>query len=333
MVELGGRPWVVRSFDQVPDKEIAPAYTCVSYAWGNGRTPHPLDARRTISERAVPAASAAIAALEPQALWLDALCVPDEGPARRDCLRQMGAIYAAATEVVCVLSPACADLLRELHSNRSVAPATFLALETDDWVSRVWTYQEMANSRKLLFVAEGAGGPAVGGDNFFSDLGGAIEGVKKAEGIDSFEMRARHPRLDAFEELIGDWYTGSYLERSAFQAVSAMDRRTSERPEDYFEALLGVIGAAQHDTPSLDPAEQFIRLCEMKGDFSFVYCVAPRSRAPGRCWRPLPTRLSAVLSWHSYGDGQSGVLTPRHLDLHNLCCMRRGRISAGNGVV
>jgi hypothetical protein len=326
-VNLGGRPWVVRSFDRVPTKENAPAYACVSYAWGAARTPDPLATGQTISARAIPAAETAIEALKPEALWLDAFCVPNEQPARRECLRNMGAIYAAAAEVVCVLSPACAPLVQELHK-RTIDPIALLSLETDDWVSRVWTYQEMANSRKLLFVAEGTGGPAVGGDNFFSDLMGAIETVRKAEGLDAFEMRARHPRLDSFEELIGDWYMGGYLERTGFQAVSAMDRRTAERPDDYFEALLGVIGAAQHDAPGIGPAEQFMRLCEMKGDFSFVYCVAPRSTEAGRCWRPLPGRLSAVLSWHSYGDGQPGVLAASHLDLHNVSLMRRGTISA-----
>jgi hypothetical protein len=106
-----------------------------------------------------------------------------------------------------------------------------------------------------------------------------------------------------------------------------MDRRTSELKEDYFNALIGAItteplrdrgGAALH------PAEYFMRLCEEKGDFSFIYSSAPRGNAPGRSWRPLAGPIPALQPWHTFGDGQAGCLRPGHLRLDNMCRMTRG---------
>ena len=110
-----------------------------------------------------------------------------------------------------------------------------------------------------------------------------------------------------------------------------MDRRTSERKEDYFNALIGAITAEPLRDPSataLHPAEYFMRLCEEKGDFSFIYSSAPRSNAPGRSWRPLAGPIPAIQPWHTFGDGQSGRLYPSFLRLENMCCVTRGSISS-----
>jgi hypothetical protein len=284
-----------------------------------------------MSDRTVPVALAAIRALQPEALWLDALCIPGEEPERSHCLRSMGAIYAAAARVVAVLSPPCAPVLEALHAKRHADAEMLAALGNDAWISRGWTYQEAVNTGNLKFVAEGSSGPAVG-DNFFSDVGYAIQQYRKASGIGAFELRSRSPGLDAIEDLIGDYQLAGYGERTAFQAMSAMDMRSFERPEDYFEALLGVIGGADDTgTASVEAAERFMQLCEAKSDFSFIYSLGARAAVPGRCWRPLPDRLRPILSWHSYGDGQSGSLLSTHLDLQGLCRMSRGIISADAG--
>ncbi len=91
-----------------------PKYTCVSYAWGSETVEHPLNAQETMSARTVEAAEAAVRDEEPTALWVDALCVPLEEPARSVCLSQMGAIYGQASTVVVVLSAQCSVLLRSL---------------------------------------------------------------------------------------------------------------------------------------------------------------------------------------------------------------------------
>jgi hypothetical protein len=58
--------------------------------------------------------------------------------------------------------------------------------------------------------------------------------------------------------------------------------------------------------------------CEARQDFSFIYSTAARSTARGRCWRPIEGDLPAVLLWHTFGDGQKGVLSEDHLELQNM---------------
>ena len=132
---------------------------------------------------------------------------------------------------------------------------------------------------------------------FLNDVGNALEKYKKLHCCNSFTLRTLHPRLDSLEDTIADWLTADFAKRSAYQAMSCMDRRTSERKEDYFNALIGAITAEPLRDPSataLHPAEYFMRLCEEKGDFSFIYSSAPRSNAPGRSWRPLAGPIPAI---------------------------------------
>jgi hypothetical protein len=58
----------------------------------------------------------------------------------------MGAIYAAAREVLVVLSPSASDLLDNVRRGAGVGTEELLQLEKDDWIGRAWTYQEMVNS-------------------------------------------------------------------------------------------------------------------------------------------------------------------------------------------
>ncbi len=68
-----------------------------------------------MSSRTVGAAEAAVRNEQPTALWVDALCVPLEEPARSVCLSQMGAIYAQASTVVVALSAQCSVLLEQIR--------------------------------------------------------------------------------------------------------------------------------------------------------------------------------------------------------------------------
>ena len=81
--------------------------------------------------------------------------MPIQEPARSLCLRSMGAIYAAASGVLVVLSSSASSLLDKVRRGEAVGPEDLPLLEADDWVSRAWTYQEMANSKTVGFVAEG----------------------------------------------------------------------------------------------------------------------------------------------------------------------------------
>ena len=323
-IELEGTPWTTTADMPMFDGDI-PEYTCISYSWGPGKTANPL-VPGDMSDRVIPVLEATIRALHPVAMWIDAFCFPDREPARTACLRSMGAVYGSAARVAAVLSKPCSALLGEDVRTRGLDEAELLLFENDPWVSRAWTYQEIVNSKSFCFIAEG-GNVSLSGMQFLSNIGSAIDNYKKAHRCDSFKLRTLLPRLDNLEDTIADWLTADYSKRPAYQAMSSMDRRTAERPDDYFNALIGAISAeplgSRYET-TLPPAEYFMQLCEEKGDFSFIYSSAPRGNAPGRSWRPIAGPIPAIQPWHTFGDGQSGSLEPSHLRLHNMCRLTRG---------
>lgn len=330
IVKLGGSTWTLFGYERVPDAAEAPVYTCISYAWGRGRIANPFDPGQSISDRALAVIEATIDSLQPPALWIDSLCVPAAGPARAGCLQSMGAIFGAATQVAVVLSKSCSAALEQIQASGRMDPAALSVFENDDWVTRAWTYQEIANSRAVYFISEGGGG-AVEGQQLFNSLGQAISDYKKTEGVEAFEFSRRYPKVNDLEDTLADYMISNYLQRFAFQVMTAMNRRYSERADDYFNAMIGAITATPAESApdlQLPAVERFMRACEAKGDYSFIYCVAPRSTAPGRGWRPLAGHIPAVLSWHTYGDGQSGELFPTHLQLNNMCRMIPGALDA-----
>jgi len=325
-IEIEGVRWVVRDFAFDAAQPPPVAYTCVSYAWGAGRTPSPFETSLAVSDRALPVVAATIRALRPAAIWVDAFCMPSDEPAKTTTLRGLGALYAGAKQLAVVLSEACSPVLAKAHADGVIDAEALAILERDPWVSRVWTYQEMVNCSRVDFLAENGTGEVIAGQPFLNVVSAAISAIHRSQGSDSFALRKTHPNLDALEDLIADWMIGNYLERSAYQIMSSMDRRRSQQADDYFHAMLGALTATPPAAAEirLSAAECFLQACEAKGDFSFIYSDAARNTAPGRRWRPLPLRLACILPWHTYGDGQPGVLTETHLELQGVCLLHRG---------
>src|SRR5947209_18196992 len=100
-IDVAGQRWQVVDHGTVPFPAHAPEYICVSFSWGDPekREWNPFDPQRPLPSRARPVLETAIVSLRPAAIWLDVACVPSQEPARSLCLRNMGAIYAAARSV------------------------------------------------------------------------------------------------------------------------------------------------------------------------------------------------------------------------------------------
>ena len=328
-IDLEGSRWTTTDYTPMFDGDT-PEYTCVSYSWGSGKIANPLASGELMSDRVMPVTEATLRALHPAAIWIDAFCVPVREPERTACLLSMGAIFTSAARVVAVLSKPCDALLGDVAQMKCLDEAGLLLLENDPWVSRAWTYQEIVNSKSFCFTSEGSS-VSLDGMQFLSEIVSAIENYKKIHGCNSFMFRSLHSRLDNLEDTIADWLTADFSKRSAYQVMSSMDRRTAEIPGDCFNAMIGAISAeplgSRHET-TLHSAEYFMQLCEEKGDFSFIYSSAPRSKAPGRSWRPLAGPIPAIQPWHTFGDGQSGSLDQSCLRLHNMCRMTRGSVSS-----
>jgi len=329
---LGGVKWRLGDWRSVPAEGEALDFTCVSYSWGHAFVPHALRPDSLMSARTLGVAETVIASFAPAALWIDAYCVPASGPARQDCIRRLGAIYASASRVVAVLSAPWAPALERLAQGDHNLSEVDL-LDADDWVARVWTYQEIFNSRDMQFIAEGTR-VSLSAMELLNGVGNFMTERERALGIDAFALKVLHPRLDALQDLLTEWQIGSYLERPVFQLLSGMGTRDSTHADDRYHAMLGMIeelpGDRALDETRIPALEALLRASEAKGDFSFVYAVAPRSKVAGQRWRPAPEgTLRAPIIWHCFGSGQGGTLTPTHLRLNDIAMRRQGPLSEG----
>ena len=326
-IDMPGQQWQLLHLGAVPSPGEAPEYICVSYPWGSGRTANPFDPDRPMSVRARPSLEAALAATQPRAVWLDAACMPAQDPARTLCLRNTGAIYAAAHAVVAVLSPETSSLLDKVRRGEAIDPEDLDRLEKDEWVRRAWTYQEIANSRMISFVAERSTGAPVEGVMLQNALGGAIERLLKAQQIDAYTFQAKCPYLDAFGTLLEDYMIGGHGQRSAYQIICAMEGRSTEDPAARYYAMIGAITSDPTADPEdvlLSAPEAVMRACEAKGDFSFIY--TSDARAPGDVggWRPKPEQLRPIFGWSSSGARQGGKRRNGTLHLHNMARLEPG---------
>jgi len=329
LIDVAGQRWRVVDHKAVPFPAQAPEYICISYFWADRRTANPFDSERPMSSRAQPVLETAIASSRPPAIWLDAACMPSQEPARGLCLRNMGAIYAAASGVLAVLSPSVSILLDKVRREEAVGLEELQLLEADEWVSRMWTYQEMVNSKIISFIAEGETRDPVTGYDLLNAVGYAIMQYCKVEQVDAYEFRKRYPHLDALETLAVDWLRADYSKRSAYQIMSAMVGRTAVYHDDYFYAMIGAITSTPVPDPNdaaLSPPEYFMRVCEEKGDFSFIYSSAPRASGDAGGWRPRPGLLPPIVPWLSDGEGQTGELHLASLRLHNMASVALGQL-------
>ena len=357
-LSLLGLDWTVCEYADLSD---APSFTCISYSWGDEWTANPLCPEHVMSSRTIRAIEAAInasrspenwtnniklsrsgsqqveaarraVALEAsQAFWIDALCVPINEPDRTICLQQMGEIFGSAVQVVAVLGNKCSDAIQVASRHGQIGPDDLLELEQEDWVSRAWTYQEAVNSRNLYFVAEGARSEMVSGHKFLNAVMIAIDEYKLRNEIDDISWEKGRAQLRSLERLLADYLISDYETRSAYQVMSVMDQRISERPEDHFYAMVGSISATVriNGDEELSPSEYFMRACERKADFSFIYSTAPRSRLVGRNWRPVEGRFPPVLpNLITFGNRELGTACPTHVSLENMYRLQRGSVGA-----
>lgn len=357
-IDILGKSWVVCEYAKISD---APAYTCISYAWGDEKADNLLDNKQLMSARTIPTIEATIIATHSQkswadnikfshkgdaekeeagqaaavkasqALWIDALCVPFQEPARKDCLQSMGEIFSSAFQVVVVLTKQCSDLIQDIRRTGTLNQTELLALESEDWVNRVWTYQEAVNSRSMFFIVEDDSNAMLAAQDFLRSIVDATEEYKKKQKLDKIGWVKHHPSLYNLEMLLADYMIADFAERSAYQVMSVMGQRVAERPEDYFYAMIGSITTKSSDFSAsgvISPSEYFMRVCEAKGDFSFIFSTAPRSRVLGQRWRPVDDSLTAVLpSLLTFGGGEGGHPEATHLQLNNMFRLIPGAIS------
>lgn len=341
-IELCGKTWTLVDFERLSD---APPYTCISYSWGTRKTVNTLNNEQEISGRTIPvietvinsfgssecqdtelrslfhseikfAEKLALARNASHAIWIDSLCSPQQQPAADTCIQNMGEIYRAATQVFVVLNANCLDTVHKIYNKESLNLNDYLAVASDDWIDRVWTYQEFVNSKMMFLIAEGKGNTFISELNFLNALMSDATAYADIQDIELSQKLERMQLLVAEQQI---------EERSAFQTMSAVNRRFSTRPEDRINAMISVVADAITDIQDrhlITPAEYFMRVCEENDDYSFIFSTNPRSEVLGRTWRPIDDQITPVISDVSaQGRGLSGCIKGTHLQMNNMCRM------------
>jgi len=344
-IELSGKLWTLVDFERPSD---APPYTCISYSWEKEKMVNPLNNKQTISARSISVIETVIKSLEStecleteiqsmfhgknriseklmlahkasSAIWVDALCRPAQQPAANICIQNMGEIYKAATQVFIVLNNNCLGTVYKVHNKDPLNLNDYLMLAGDNWIDRVWTYQEFANSKMMFLVAEGKGDTFTSDARFLNAL--ATHNAVYAD-VDNIELTQK---LERWQLLIAEQYL---FERSAFLVMSAINRRfcLPTCPEDRINAMLSVVSDKHIATKSKNlttSAEYFMQLCEKNNDFSFIFSISPRSKVLGKGWRPIDNQITPVISdvFVYESSGLSGVIKDTHLQMNNMCRM------------
>jgi hypothetical protein len=235
----------------------------------------------------------------------------------------MGFIYSAAISVIIVLQQSMWKVIESVSSKVSPRPLSYQEmqiLEDDNWISRVWTYQELVNSRDAFFtsLAPEAQGHAIQAQSFFSCVG-CFDQWKRTTGNRQSTVLERFHNIHILEDTLADSQLGNYLERVALRVLSNMALRTfdSEFPQNRLLASLGALTQdASWGPPSTtlaELAEKLMSICESNGDYSFIYTSDIRNHTPGMRWRPnsfqlpskKPVHLVPVANWHSWGTQDS----------------------------
>lgn len=74
-------------------------------------------------------------------------------------------------------------------------------------------------------------------------------------------------------------------------------------------------------------ANRFMQAYEMKGDYSFIYTTAERSKLKGQTWRPVADVFNPICPWHSSGASEPGVIRDSRLELQKMLPMQIGALN------
>ncbi len=341
-IELSGKLWTLVDFERLSD---APPYTCISYSWGKEKTVNPLNNEQKISDRTIPviettinsfdssecqdteilslfgrdkhAEKLALARNASHAIWIDALCSPHEQPAADICIQNMGEIYKEATQVFVVLNANCLDTVHKIYNKEFLNLNDYIMVGSDDWMDRVWTYQEFVNSKMMFLVAEGKGKTFISELNFLNALMSDEAAYSDNQDIELIQKLERMQLLVVEQQM---------EERSVFQVMSAMNRRDCTHADDYMNAMIAIVSDTNTgilDRNLITPTEYFMRVCEEKEDYSFIFSTNQRSEVLGRTWRPLDNEIirPVISDIFANGSGLSGSIKKTHLQMNNMCRM------------
>ena len=208
----------------------------------------------------------------------------------------MGFIYNAAMSVIIALKSSVWKIVQ--HASATVSPAPLSLsdmqiLEDDAWISRVWTYQELVNSRATYFTTPVSEEHpdvqvVVEATQFFDCIGHSLSRYKRDNHVSDGTTVSTFPNLNVLEDTLLDVTLSGYLERPALAIFSNISMRTfdAKYPQNRLLACIGALTKEASWGPpssSLDElAEKIMCICEAKGDYSFIFTADSRSEERGK---------------------------------------------------
>lgn len=232
----------------------------------------------------------------------------------------MGFIYSLASSVLIVLKEPAWIVISRASTKLNpgaLSYADMYILENDKWISRVWTYQELVNSAHTYFTTlikdPNLPVPVVKAEPFFNCVGCSLQAWKMDTESAAAACLQVFPNLNMLESTLVDWKMAAYLDRSALGVLSSISMRSYDPnfPQNRLLACLGALTVeASWGPPSTTLAElveKFMRICESKVDYSFIYTSDERSDVPGIHWRPAAEQegganLRPIVSWDISGS-------------------------------
>ena len=234
----------------------------------------------------------------------------------------MGFIYSKAVSVIVVLEGVVWDIVKKASTSntaKQLSPKEMEDLEQDDWISRVWTYQEMVNNDNVYFTTFDPLDKqvVVPYEPLLNCIGYSSDRWTKETEVSTAQFLLEFPNLNNLADTLVDARLSGYLGRSALGVLTNMAARKFDHkyPGNRLLASLGALTQKPSWSPAatlFELAEKVMCTCEEVNDYSFIYTSDKRDERSAFGWRPdphqpksnnhKPAHLVPVLNWPSHGE-------------------------------
>jgi hypothetical protein len=309
-------------------------YICVSYAWENITKKHPFSNETKISNRTLSVLQTACYSykqllnsnekdiVETNKIWVDSLCIPLNNKEEKELhYFLMGEIYSKSMAVFVVLSTETEVVLNKVRNGNNFIEVDFEILNQDKWVSRQWTYQEIANTGIIYICSENSKEKPISASDFFEKIANEIHFFSKTNGLSELDFQEKLPYLTSLEAVFMDWKVMDYLERSIYQVMVNMEYRMSDYSSSKLKAMFGCISNQLQSINfnSKDDYSIFLEICKLKEDYSFIFNTSKNRKLTNEKWCPISYDFKPIFSWlYCYGEGQKGKYKNGGLELYNI---------------